>query len=153
MEKKKTSPQFYFTKCSYLCTKLQKILDTINPMIKILREEKKDGFQDPRIVLSCSLEALAGNIIVWMNGYKKKDNLNILACLYLAPASYLEQIAYISKTCSEPNTASKLSKQLKDDLSLLSRLFDELYQKDELDKINALNEAYENYLHGKKKKK
>jgi hypothetical protein len=35
---------------------------------------------------------------------------------------------------------------LKKDLSLLSQLFDELYQKDDLERINELNAAYAKYL-------
>ena len=152
MEKKKTktSLQFYITKCSYLNTKLLQILDIMQAMYKKLEKEKKDGFQDPRILLAMSLWTLSSDITVWMNGYKGKFNPNKTACLCLAPASYKEQMAYISKISSEPNAASKLSKELKDNLSLLSRLFDELYEKDELEKINALNEAYANCLKGKK---
>ena len=97
-----------------------------------------------------SLLSISDDITVWMNGYKGKLDKNKVACLYLAPASYKEQMAYICKICSEPNTASKLSKELKDDLSLLSRLFDELYEKDELEKIYALNEAYANCIKGRK---
>ncbi len=57
---------------------------------------------------------------------------------------------YIKKTFSEPNVANKLSNQLKDDLSLLSQLYNELYQKDEMERINALNETYANYIKGYK---
>ena len=150
METEKNLTQFLITKCAYLNTKLQKIMDTMNAMIKILDKEKKDGFQDPRILLATSLMAISSDIYVWMNGYKSKFNKNKEACLYLAPASYIEQMAYIRKICSEPNAESKLSKEMKEDLSLLSRLFDELYQKDEIEKINALNEAYANCLKERK---
>ena len=150
METEKTSPQFYIAKCSYLSTKLQKINDIIQGMMKILEKVKKDGLRDPRIVLAMSLLSISSDITVWMNGYKGKLDKNKVACLYLAPASYKEQMAYICKISSEPNTASKLSKELKDDLSLLSRLFDELYEKDELEKIYALNEAYANCIKGRK---
>ena len=119
-------------------------------MIKSLEKVKKDGLRDPRIVLEMSLLSISSDITVWMNGYKGKFDKNKVACLYLAPASYKEQMAYICKICSEPSTASKLSKELKDDLSLLSRLFDELYEKDELEKIYALNEAYANCIKGRK---
>ena len=150
METEKTLPQFYIAKCSYLCTKLQKINDIMQGMIKSLEKVKKDGLRDPRIVLAMSLLSISSDITVWMNGYNGKFDKNKAACLYLAPASYKEQMAYICKICSEPNTASKLSKELKDDLSLLSRLFDELYEKDELEKIYALNEAYANCIKGRK---
>ena len=150
METEKTLPQFYIAKCSYLSTKLQKINDIIQGMMKSLEKVKKDGLRDPRIVLAMSLLSISDDITVWMNGYKGKLDKNKVACLYLAPASYKEQMAYICKISSEPNTASKLSKELKDDLSLLSRLFDELYEKDELEKIYALNEAYANCIKGRK---
>ena len=150
METEKTLPQFYIAKCSYLSTKLQKINDIIEGMMKSLEKVKKDGLRDPRIVLAMSLLSISSDITVWMNGYKGKLDKNKVACLYLAPASYKEQMAYICKISSEPNTASKLSKELKDDLSLLSRLFDELYEKDELEKIYALNEAYANCIKGRK---
>ena len=150
METEKTLPQFYIAKCSYLSTKLQKINDIIEGMMKSLEKVKKDGLRDPRIVLALSLLSISSDITVWMNGYNGKFDKNKAACLYLAPASYKEQMAYICKISSEPNTASKLSKELKDDLSLLSRLFDELYEKDELEKIYALNEAYANCIKGRK---
>ena len=73
---------------------------------------------------------------------KGKKNKDLSACLYLAPASYVGQMEYISKLYSEPNLASKLSNQYKEDLSLLAQLFDNLYKKDEMERINALNEAY-----------
>ena len=150
METEKTLPQFYIAKCSNLSTKLQKINDIMQGIMKSLEKVKKDGLRDPRIVLELSLLSISSDITVWMNGYKGKLDKNKVACLYLAPASYKEQMAYICKISSEPNTASKLSKELKDDLSLLSRLFDELYEKDELEKIYALNEAYANCIKGRK---
>ena len=101
-----------------------------------------DGFTDPRIVLCMSLQSLASNSSVWMSVNKGKKNKDLSACLYLAPASYVGQMEYISKLYSEPNLASKLSNQYKEDLSLLTQLFDNLYKKDEMERINALNEAY-----------
>ena len=68
-----------------------------------------NGFSDPKIVLSSSLQALESDIIVWMHGYKDKADINKSACLYLAPPSYKEQMEYIRKTYSEPDIASKLS--------------------------------------------
>ena len=126
----------------HMNSKLQEILDRIRTILKNLEKEKMDGLRDPKIVLASHLHSLAGDITVWMSSYTGKKNKDKDACLYLAPASYKEQMAYIYKTCSEPDVASKLSNQLKKDLSLLSQLFDELYQKDELEKINELNEAY-----------
>ena len=142
MNQEKTLSNIYITKCSQLNTKLHEILDKIHTILKILEKEKIDGLTDPKLVLASSLHALACNITAWTNGYNAKKNENKTACLYLAPASYKEQMAYIDKTCSEPNVASKLSNQLKNDLSLLSQLFDQLYQKDDLEKINELNAAY-----------
>ena len=50
---------------------------------------------------------------------KGKKNKYSSDCLYLAPVSYVGQMEYISKLCSEPNLASKLSNKYKEDLSLL----------------------------------
>ena len=122
--------------------KLQEIHNKINEIVNYLKKEKMNGLADPKAVLVGSLEALAGEITVWMRVYNHKIDKNKEACLYLAPASYVDQMAYIYKTNSEPDVASKLSDQLKNDLSLLSKLFDGLYTKKELDKFNALNEAY-----------
>ena len=66
----------------------------------------------------------------------------------MAPASYVGQMEYISKLCSEPKVVSKLSNQYKEDLSLLDQLFDKLYKKGEMERINALNEAYAACLKG-----
>ena len=120
--------------------KLQEIHNKINEIVNYLKKEI-DGIA-VKAVLVASLEALAGEITVWMRVYNGKIDKNKKACLYLAPASYVDQMAYINKTNSEPDVASKLSDQLKNDLSLLSKLFDGLYTKKELDKFNALNEAY-----------
>ena len=113
METEKTLPQFYIAKCSYLSTKLQKINDIMQGMMKSLEKVKKDGLRDPRIVLAISLLTLSSNITVWMNGYKGKFDKNKAACLYLAPASYKEQMAYICKICSEPNYLDFLMSYMK----------------------------------------
>ena len=148
MEQENTLPRNYSTVNTQLKTKLQEILVKIHSILENLKKEKKDGITDPKIVLSSCLQALAGNITVWVNAYTGKIDQNKVACLYLAPASYKEQMAYINKTCFEPAVASKLSNQLKKDLFLLSQLFDELYQKDDLERINSLNAAYANCLKG-----
>ena len=96
--------------------------------------------------MASSLQALENDIIVWMHGYRDKADINKSSCLYLAPASYKEQMEYIRKTYSEPDIASKLSDQLKKDISSLSELFDKLYQNEDLDRINSLNEAYADYI-------
>ena len=132
--------------CDQLNIKLQEILNSIQTILKYLTKEKMNGFSDPKIVLASSLQALESDIIVWMHGYKDKADINKSACLYLAPASYKEQMEYIRKTYSEPDIASKLSDQLKKDISSLSELFDKLYQKEDLDRINSLNEAYADYI-------
>ena len=89
--------------------KLQEILNSIQTILKYLTKEKMNGFSDPKIVLASSLQALESDIIVWMNGYKDKEDINKSAWLYLTPASYKEQMEYIRKTYSEPDIASKLS--------------------------------------------
>ena len=139
-------PSIYKTTCSQLKTKLQEIFDRIDAILKNLIKEKMEGLRDPKIVLASNLRALAGDITVWMNSYSGKIDKNKTACLFLAPASYKEQMEYIYKTCSEPDLSSKLSNQLKKDLSLLLQLFDQLYHKDDLERIKALNDAYASYL-------
>ena len=70
------------------------------------------GITDPKIILESFLQELAYNITVWMNAYTDKKNKDKDACFYLAPASYKEQMAYINKTCSQPDVASKLSEPI-----------------------------------------
>ena len=108
------------------------------------------GITDPKIILESFLQELDYNITVWMNAYTDKKNKDKDACFYLAPASYKEQMAYINKTCSQPDVANILSDQLKKDLSLLSQRFDERHQKDKFEKINELNASYATYLKGLK---
>ena len=136
----------YSKTVSQLNTKLKEILDRINAIYNDLSKEKKDGFSDPKIVLALSLESLASDIYVWQNQYKNRKNENILACLFLAPASYKEQMDYLYKTYVEQDVANKLSDQLKKDLSLLLKLYDGLYEKNDLDRIKSLNDAYATYI-------
>ena len=141
---KKKEENHHSNESLQLKPKLQEIHNKINEIVNYLKKEI-DGIA-VKAVLVASLEALAGEITVWMRVYNGKIDKNKEACLYLAPASYVDQMAYISKTYSEPDIASKLSDQLKKDISSLQELFDKLYQKEDLDRINSLNEAYADYI-------
>ncbi len=70
-------------------TKLKKILDKIQSILKYLEKEKMDGFRDPKIVLASHLHSLAGDITTWLNVFTSKSDKNLVACLYLAPAPYI----------------------------------------------------------------
>ena len=48
-----------------------------------------DGFRDPKIVLASHLHSLAGDITTWLNVFTSKSDKNLVACLYLAPAPYI----------------------------------------------------------------
>ena len=150
VRQEETLPSTCSTTCRQLYTKLQEILGEIHTILGSVEKEKMDGMRDPRIVLASHLQSLAGNITVWMSAYAGKKDKNKDACLYLAPASYKEQMMYIYDTCSKLDVASKLSDQLKKDLFSLSQLFDKLYQKEDLERIKALNAAYVACLKGYK---